>query len=129
MSSQVQCLHKYIVFLNCQFWIVWKGLVTSTLFSKKWRSCRKTNCLLKEIPYLKMFIWLRFLGSASNIGQPPNNVIKLIHSEEATKFSPYFWLYVHRVKSERKISQNFEAFSEYMNFKKIQFQIKKTNLE
>ena len=43
-----------------------------------------------------------------------------MYSEKATKFSkssPYFCpTYVGPVKSKVKISQNFEAFSEYMDF-------------
>ena len=48
-------------------------------------------------------------------------LIKFVFSEKATNFaksSPYFGLqYLHTVKSKVKISQNFVAFSEYMNFK------------
>ena len=46
--------------------------------------------------------------------------IKFIYSEKATKFCEIFTLllsYVLPVKSKVKISQNFVAFSEYMNFK------------
>ena len=46
-------------------------------------------------------------------------MIKFIYSEKATKFWEIFTLllfYVVLVKSKVKISQNFEAFSEYMNF-------------
>ena len=45
--------------------------------------------------------------------------IKFIYSEKATKFYKIFTLllsYVVPVKSKVKISQNFVAFSEYMNF-------------
>ena len=47
-------------------------------------------------------------------------MIKFIYSEKATKFYeifPYLLTAVHTVKSKGKISQNFVAFSEYMNFK------------
>ena len=43
-----------------------------------------------------------------------------MYSEKATKFCEIFTLllsYVVPVKSKVKISQNFLAFSEYMNFK------------
>ena len=46
--------------------------------------------------------------------------IKFIYSEKATKFCEIFLLLlttVHTVKSKGKISQDFVAFSEYMNFK------------
>ena len=46
-------------------------------------------------------------------------MIKFIYSEKATKFCEIFTLllsYVVPVKSKVKISQNFVAFSEYMNF-------------
>ena len=45
--------------------------------------------------------------------------IKFIHSEKATQLCEIFTLllsYVVPVKSKVKISQNFVAFSEYMNF-------------
>ena len=45
--------------------------------------------------------------------------LKFIYSEKATKFCKIFPLLltaVHTVKSKGKISQNFVAFSEYMNF-------------
>ena len=45
--------------------------------------------------------------------------LKFVYSEKATKFFEIFTLllsYVVRVKSRVKISQNFVAFSEYMNF-------------
>ena len=47
--------------------------------------------------------------------------VKFIYSEKATKFCEIFPLllsYVVPVKSKGKISQNFVAFSEYMNFRK-----------
>ena len=46
-------------------------------------------------------------------------VIKFIYSEKATKFceiSTLILSYVVQVKSKVEISQNFVAFSEYMNF-------------
>ena len=46
-------------------------------------------------------------------------LVKFIYSEKATKFCEIFPLilsYVVPVKSKGKISQNFVAFSEYMNF-------------
>ena len=49
------------------------------------------------------------------------STLKFIYSEKATKFCEIFTLllsYVLPVKSKVKISQNFVAFSEYMNFKR-----------
>ena len=48
--------------------------------------------------------------------------LKFIYSEKAKKFCEIFTLllsYVVPVKSKLKISQNFVAFSEYMNFNKL----------
>ena len=53
-----------------------------------------------------------------------NLFLKFIYSEKATKFCKIFTLlfsYVVPVKSKGKISQNFVAFSEYMNFNKLRF--------
>ena len=50
-----------------------------------------------------------------------NFQVKFIYSEKTTKFFEIFTLllsYVVPVKSKVKISQNFVAFSEYMNFTK-----------
>ena len=47
-------------------------------------------------------------------------LVKFIYSEKATNFCEIFALllsFVVPVKSKVKISQNFVAFSEYMNFK------------
>ena len=47
-------------------------------------------------------------------------IVKFIYSEKATKFCEIFPLLlstVHTDKSKGKISQNFVAFTEYMNFK------------
>ena len=49
------------------------------------------------------------------------SVVKFIYSEKATKFfeiSTFLLSYVVPVKSKVEISQNFVAFSEYMNFNK-----------
>ena len=46
-------------------------------------------------------------------------IVKFIYSEKATKVFKIFTIllfYVVPVKSKVKISQNFVAFSEYMNF-------------
>ena len=51
-------------------------------------------------------------------------MIKFIYSKKATKFSEIFPLLltaVHTVKSKGKISQNFVAFSEYMNFDRSRY--------
>jgi hypothetical protein len=48
-------------------------------------------------------------------------ILKFIYSEKATKFSEIFtllWTMCTVVNSKVKISQNFVAFSEYMNFEK-----------
>ena len=48
-----------------------------------------------------------------------NILLKFIYSEKATKFSEIFPLILSVCaldKSKGKISQNFVAFSEYMNF-------------
>ena len=47
------------------------------------------------------------------------DILKFIYSEKATKFceiSTLLLTAVHTVKSKVEISQNFVAFSEYMNF-------------
>ena len=49
-------------------------------------------------------------------------LVKFIYSEKATKFCKIFPLLLTvctEVKSKRMISQNFVAFSEYMNFKDV----------
>ena len=49
-------------------------------------------------------------------------MVKFIHSEKATKFCKISILllsYLVPVKNKVEISQNFVAFSEYMNFKPL----------
>ena len=53
--------------------------------------------------------------------------LKFIYSEKATKFCKIFTLLLSNVvpvKSKVKISQNFVAFSEYMNFKLYKIMLK-----
>ena len=48
--------------------------------------------------------------------------VKFIYSEKETKFCEIFTsllIAVHTVKTKVKISQNFVAFLEYMNFKEL----------
>ena len=55
-------------------------------------------------------------GFFEDLSMPP---LKFIYSDKATIFCEIFPLLlttVHTVKSKGKISQNFVAFSEYMNF-------------
>ena len=55
-----------------------------------------------------------------------------LYSEKATKFCEIFILlfsYVVPVKSKVKISQNFVAFSEYMNFNFHQFNVMKLTIQ
>ena len=54
----------------------------------------------------------------------PLGKLKFIYSEKVTKFCEIFPLLlttVHTVKSKGKFSQNFVAFSEYMNFNGFRF--------
>ena len=60
---------------------------------------------------------LTFIHSKNTFGQ--SSVVKFIYSEKATKFCEILTLvlsYVVPLKSKVKISQNFVAFSESMNF-------------
>ena len=67
-----------------------------------------------------------FLGIHRNPNQRESfnsceGFLKFIYSEKDPKFCKIFALLlttVHTVKSKVKISQNFVAFSEYMNFRK-----------
>ena len=58
-------------------------------------------------------------GTLTSYEQAMGILLKFIYSEKATKFCKIFPLLlttVHAVKSKGNISQNFVAFSEYMNF-------------
>ena len=75
--------------------------------------CKKTF-LKKEGYIFVVFLFYSSYFSAVHV------LLKFIYSEKATKFWEIFTLllsYVVQVKSKVKISQNFLAFSEYMNFK------------
>ena len=63
---------------------------------------------------------MKILSLTYTIYQLKSVHLKFIYSEKATKLCEIFTLLltaVHTVKSKVKISQNFVAFSEYMNFK------------
>ena len=61
-----------------------------------------------------LFIYI----SCTNTKVRPNKVDIIWEGHEILKSSPYVWLLkVHTVKSKVNISQNFVAFSEFMNFK------------
>ena len=77
------------------------------------------NAILCELQFFD-----KFLGVNRNvyIGRASHTLLKLIYSEKATKFGEIFPLLlttVNTVKSKEKISQNFVAFSEYMNFTNV----------
>ena len=67
---------------------------------------------------------MKYLDNTPFSMQPAD--LKFINSEEATKFCEIFILILTAftaVKSKEKISQNFEAFSEHMNFNTILWRI------
>ena len=67
-----------------------------------------------------IYWYLSHRYTTQNVIDGPQYMLKLIYSEKATKFceiSTNYLSYVVPVKSKVKISQNFVAFSEYMNFK------------
>ena len=65
-------------------------------------------------------VWSNLTFEVRVVFWTKSNVLKFIYSEKAATFCKIFTLllsYVMPVKSKVKISQNFVAFSEYMNFK------------
>ena len=63
--------------------------------------------------------WAVHIVTGLQIYKKGHFLLKFIYSEKATKFCEIFTLLlttVHTVKSKVNISQNFVAFSEYMNF-------------
>ena len=76
-----------------------------------------------EIVYAFSFteneICLKIEGVCITVTKKNCDMVKIIYSEKATIFCEIFTLLlscVVPVKSKMKISQNFVAFSEYMNF-------------
>ena len=71
--------------------------------------------------YIHIFVW-RWDENENIFGNLAifnSTTLKFIYSEKATKFweiSTLLFSYVVPVKSKVEISQNFVAFSEYMNF-------------
>ena len=68
-----------------------------------------------EVPLFDQTMFLLETLKEQNV----SDILKFIYSEKATKFCGIFTLllsYVVPVKNKVKISQNFVAFSEYMNF-------------
>ena len=78
-----------------------------------------TTDSLYKLPYQT---YARHGGTCGDSGDPPSFLLVVfkvqIFWEGHKKSSHYFWLYVlYVVKSKGKISQNFVALSEYVNFK------------
>ena len=87
------------------------GAFLNTLKLEKW--CQKNR---ENLVKIRMLI---LQSKESRTYKKRGQVLKFIYSEKATKFCEIFALllsYVVPVKSKVKISQNFVAFSEYMNF-------------
>ena len=79
--------------------------------------CRPRVCLLGAIHKCRIFF--------KHFDLPPT-FSKFIYSEKATKFceiSTLLLSYVVSVRSKVEISQNFVAFSEYMNFNQTEVQV------
>ena len=71
------------------------------------------------LDYLTAWLFNRILRHHTTELSSNQTILKFTHSEKATKFSEIFTLLlttVYTVKSKVKISQNFVAFSEYMNY-------------
>ena len=87
------------------------GAFLNTLKLEKW--CQKNR---ENLVKIRMLI---LQSKESRTYKKRRQALKLIYSEKVTKFCKIFTLlmsYVVPVKSKVKISQNFVAFSEYMNF-------------
>ena len=77
---------------------------------------------MREPPFLLKFmtneflgpIYVLIIGKLCKVSTRLDPYKKFIYSEKATKFCEIF-IYVVPVKSKVKISQNYVAFSEYMN--------------
>ena len=63
---------------------------------------------------------------AEHFDPKPRNLLKFIYSEKATKFCEISTSYVLPVKSKVEISQNFVAFSEYMNLTKNTLKLRRS---
>ena len=82
-----------------------------TCFICKYRNSKSDNSLLQLVLFL----------SYEKVV-----ILKFMYSEKAIKFCEIFIILlsqVEPVKSKVKISQNFVAFSEYMNFKSHSYQV------
>ena len=89
------------------------GAQTQYLYFWDWGPNNGANWFIGLDPQLKP------RGKVHLVSQVGIFYLKFIYSEKATKICKIFTLLlttVHTVKSKVKISQNFVAFSEYMNF-------------
>ena len=84
----------------------------------------KRHILNLHISYLVQFVKDRGIQAIKVCFFIQFTSLKFIHSEKATKFCEIFPLLLTVctvVKSKGNISQNFLAFSEYLNFKGLSF--------
>ena len=105
--------------------VLLKKAIESKNNNKQTHSKLMKNSLKKSWKYSKNKVWVIcwIPWTASKMTKIMERMIsvKFIYSEKATKFRKIFTLLlscVMPVKSKVKISQNFVAFSEYMNFNK-----------
>ena len=92
-------------------------MATKKISEPDWHTCHKYN--LPEKKRKKQWL-LDYLVSSDWLVH--ENMLKFIYSEKATKIfeiSTLLLSTVHTDKSKVEISQNFVAFSEYMNFNSI----------
>ena len=86
------------------------------------RKTRENNALvlLTKLTNFCPVLWDQSFGIAA-WGESPAYLVKFIYSEKATKFCEIFTLLLNGTtylgQKKVKISKNFVAFSEYMNFK------------
>ena len=121
VDQQKNTRSKYIAVIVCmhfgseKWWFCeWSGQAIQFDFfhtiikTKKWQS--ESSLGIRFDYVVEIFL---------NVSQFIIHVLKFLYSEKATKFCEIFPLIlttVHTVKSKGEISQNFVAFSEYMNF-------------
>ena len=104
-------------------WVIWR---TSVLEWQNWQKHQVLpNCQIFG-NNLQMTQVLTLVLTKADVLVIIGVSLKFICSEKDTKFCEIFTLllsYVVPVKSKVKISQYFVAFSEYMNFKRVIFNV------
>ena len=113
--------HDFALYFKGTGWKETNHLIIMYISTKLAAGLQTLKSCIKSFFFAFLYSFSILEPPIANFHQVSHPAVKFIYSEKATKFceiSTILLSYVVPVKSNVEISQNFEAFSEYMNFNK-----------